>query len=73
MQAPMAATIDRSRNRYPYAIVWGPLGPLTCCCPCVGHMGIADSEGKIHDFQGPYSIGIDDFMVRPPWAARLRA
>lgn len=28
-----------------------------------GHMGIADSQGKIHDFQGPYNVGVDDFMV----------
>mmetsp|Transcript_20875 Transcript_20875/g.53524 ORF Transcript_20875/g.53524 Transcript_20875/m.53524 type:complete len:142 (+) Transcript_20875:2-427(+) len=63
MEAPTSATIERCENRFPYAIVWGPLGPLTCCCPCVGHMGIADSHGKIHDFQGPYSIGIDEFMV----------
>ena len=63
MEAPTSATIERCESKFPYAIVWGPLGPLTCCCPCVGHMGIADSQGKIHDFQGPYSIGIDEFMV----------
>jgi transmembrane protein 222 len=26
-------------------------------------MGIADSQGKIHDFAGPYCIGVDRFMV----------
>ena len=55
--------INVLENSYPRAIVWGPLGPLTCCCPCVGHMGIGDSIGRIHDFAGPYYIGIDDFMV----------
>ena len=55
--------INVLENSYPRAIVWGPLGPLTCCCPCVGHMGIGDSTGRIHDFAGPYYIGIDDFMV----------
>lgn len=59
--------IDVRRQRYPYSVVWGPLGPLTCCCPCVGHMGIGDSEGKIHDFNGPYSIGVDNFMVGTVW------
>lgn len=29
--------------------------------PCVGHMGIADSEGIIHDFAGPYYVSLDDF------------
>mmetsp|Transcript_25469 Transcript_25469/g.77365 ORF Transcript_25469/g.77365 Transcript_25469/m.77365 type:complete len:162 (-) Transcript_25469:435-920(-) len=61
------AKVDIHRQRYPHAVVWGPLGPLTCCCPCVGHMGIADSQGRIHDFAGTYSIGIDDFMVGTVW------
>lgn len=61
------ARVDIGRGRYPYSIVWGPLGPLTCCCPCVGHMGIGDSQGRIHDFAGPYHIGIDDFMVGTVW------
>jgi hypothetical protein len=82
--------VDISRQRYPHSIVWGPLGPLTCCCPCVGHMGIGgkncdrgkalasshyprssrtpilcflDSQGRIHDFAGPYCVNIDSFMV----------
>jgi hypothetical protein len=59
---PMAK-VDLVNNLFPHAVVWGPLGPLTCCCPCVGHMGIADSQGRIHDFAGPYRIGVDDFMV----------
>ena len=59
---PMAK-VDLTNNLFPHAVVWGPLGPLTCCCPCVGHMGIADSQGRIHDFAGPYRIGVDDFMV----------
>ncbi|KAL1515940.1 hypothetical protein AB1Y20_002554 [Prymnesium parvum] len=62
-EAPAAPQIDRGQNRFPYAVVWGPLGPLTCCCPCVGHMGIADSKGRIHDFQGPYHVDVDSFMV----------
>mmetsp|Transcript_47738 Transcript_47738/g.125056 ORF Transcript_47738/g.125056 Transcript_47738/m.125056 type:complete len:151 (-) Transcript_47738:1675-2127(-) len=61
------AKVDLELNRFPNSIVWGPLGPLTCCCPCVGHMGIADSQGRIHDFAGPYCIGIDDFMVGCVW------
>ena len=60
-------TVDVINNRFPYSIVWGPLGPITCCCPCVGHMGISDSQGRIHDFAGPYCIGVDDFMVGCVW------
>lgn len=61
------ARVDLQSNRFPHAIVWGPLGPLTCCCPVVGHMGIGDSEGRIHDFAGPYCIGVDEFMVGCVW------
>ena len=42
---------DFRRHRYPCAITWSPLPGLTCCCPCIGHMGIADSNGIIYDFQ----------------------
>lgn len=55
--------IDVNRNRYPYCIVWGTLPLISWCFPFIGHMGIADSEGKIHDFAGPYFIGIDRFMT----------
>ena len=59
--------VDVCNNRFPYSIVWGPLPPCTCCCPVVGHMGIGDSQGRIHDFAGPYCIGVDDFMVSCVW------
>ena len=59
--------VDVCNNRFPYSIVWGPLPPITCCCPVVGHMGIGDSQGRIHDFAGPYCIGVDDFMVGCVW------
>ena len=29
--------------------------------PSIGHTGIGDSKGVIHDFAGPYTIGVDDF------------
>ena len=30
-------------------------------------MGIGDSQGRVHDFNGPYSIGVDQFMVGCVW------
>ena len=69
---PASDTIDRAppvdlrRNRFPYSIVWGPLCPLTLCCPCVGHMGVGDSQGRIHDFVG-YGVSVDSFMVGSVW------
>ena len=33
--------IDHEAQRYPYCIVWTPLPCISCCCPCIGHVGIA--------------------------------
>jgi len=55
--------IDVSKNRFPFSIVWGHLPCLTQIMPIVGHMGITDSQGRIHDFQGPYMIIEDQFMT----------
>lgn len=52
-----------AQQLFPYAIVWGPLPLITQLCPFIGHLGIADSRGRIHDFHGPYYVGIDNFMV----------
>jgi len=57
------ATIDRRRDRYPFSLVWGPLPLISWLIPFVGHLGICDSEGRVHDFAGPYTIGLDHFMV----------
>mmetsp|Transcript_984 Transcript_984/g.1319 ORF Transcript_984/g.1319 Transcript_984/m.1319 type:complete len:199 (+) Transcript_984:114-710(+) len=55
--------VNVKKNRYPYSIVWGSLPCLTWLVPLIGHLGITDSEGRIHDFAGPYTICIDDFMT----------
>ncbi len=60
------AKFDFRRHRYPYSITWSPLPGLTCCCPCIGHMGITDSRGIIYDFAGPYTIGVDDMAFGNP-------
>ena len=39
-------------SRYPCAVVWQPFPPLTWLIPCIGHTGITDSQGVVHDFQG---------------------
>jgi|LauGreSBDMM110SN_4_FD.fasta_scaffold326020_1 hypothetical protein len=48
--------IDIPRQRYPYAIVWCPLPPITWILPFIGHTGICTSDGIIYDFAGSYSI-----------------
>lgn len=37
-------------------VVWCPLPLLTWMVPFIGHLGITDSKGIIHDFAGPYYI-----------------
>jgi hypothetical protein len=44
-------------NDLSYTVVWSPLPPITWILPFVGHTGIADSNGVISDFQGPYTVG----------------
>lgn len=55
-----------SLDRYPYCIVWTPIPLITWLLPFIGHMGIATSQGIIHDFAGPYYISVDDFAFGKP-------
>ena len=48
-------------DRFPLCIVWTALPGITQMIPSIGHTGIGDSKGIIHDFAGPYAISIDDF------------
>ena len=59
------AKIDKSRNRYPYAIAWTPLPMITWLIPFIGHMGLCDSRGRVHDFAGPY-------VLRRGWPVGVR-
>eukprot|EP00347_Sterkiella_histriomuscorum_P022121 403331607 len=52
--------INPAQARFPFCIVWTPLPLITWLLPFIGHTGIAMSDGIIHDFAGPYTIGIDD-------------
>mmetsp|Transcript_2413 Transcript_2413/g.4871 ORF Transcript_2413/g.4871 Transcript_2413/m.4871 type:complete len:213 (+) Transcript_2413:18-656(+) len=55
--------IDFQNNRFPFCVVWQPFPPLTWFIPWIGHTGIADSTGRIFDFQGPYTVIEDDMML----------
>jgi hypothetical protein len=54
------AKVDAEKARFPYCIVWTPLPLISWFLPCIGHTGIALSDGVIHDFSGPYQITVDD-------------
>jgi hypothetical protein len=58
--------INVKRDRFPYCIVWTPIPLLTWFFPFIGHMGIANSEGLIYDFAGPYYVSVDDFAFGRP-------
>ena len=52
--------INVNRARFPFCIVWTPLPCITQLIPFIGHTGIGDSRGVLHDFAGPYTVTIDD-------------
>ena len=60
------AAFDYAAKRFRYSIVWQPFPVHGWILPCIGHMGIADSQGVVYDFQGPYTI----MCVRPAVPAR---
>ena len=57
---------DPESSRYPICLVWTPLPLITALIPCIGHVGICNSEGIIHDFSGPYYISVDDMAFGQP-------
>jgi hypothetical protein len=54
---------DARRNRFPYSVVFQPFPLITWILPFAGHMGIADSAGRVYDFQGPFTIVRDRMML----------
>ena len=63
---PIAIKDDEFKNRpeqskFPVAITWTPLPLLTQLFPLIGHTGIGDSQGAIHDFAGSYYVSYDQF------------
>lgn len=67
-------TVDPDNDRFPYCLVWTTLPGISAIIPLIGHVGIADSQGIINDFAGPYTISIDNFSFgRPTKFCRLDA
>ncbi|KAJ4454807.1 putative transmembrane protein [Paratrimastix pyriformis] len=52
---------DQKRQRFPLCLTWTTIPFLSWLFPCLGHVGIAGSDGMIRDFQGPFTIGVDNF------------
>lgn len=62
----MSSSVDHSKHKYPYCIVWTPIPILTWLFPFIGHMGIATSAGIIRDFAGPYFVSQDEMAFGWP-------
>lgn len=58
--------IDHRYQKYPYCIVWSPLPVISWFFPFIGHTGIADSNGTLYDFAGPYTIGVGKLAFGAP-------
>ena len=58
--------IDNIKQRYPYCIVWTPLPCISWFIPSIGHVGICNSQGIIHDFAGPHYVFVDDMAFGNP-------
>jgi hypothetical protein len=53
-------------DKFPFSIVWTPIPMITWLVPFIGHAGICDSRGRVWDFQGPYSIGVNNMAFGRP-------
>ena len=58
--------IDRGKHRYPFALVWTPMHPLSWVAPYVGHCGVCDAEGRVIDFAGPYHVRQNNMLFGWP-------
>ncbi|KAG8345960.1 hypothetical protein TRVL_03204 [Trypanosoma vivax] len=58
--------MDMAAEHYPFCVVWCPIPLISWVLPFVGHVGICDSKGRIHDFEGSHCIGVDTMLFGNP-------
>ncbi len=46
--------LNENKNK-PFSIYWTPI----CGLCCIGHVGISNSFGTIHDFKNTYYMGVN--------------
>ena len=68
---PKKFQIDVIKQRYPFCIVWTPIPCISWILPCIGHAGICNSDGVIHDFAAPYYVSVDNMAFGNPTKAVL--
>ena len=67
-QQPQQDGTNNNNNDFSFCVLWSPLHPITAVFPFIGHLGISDSRGFAHDFQGPYTVGVDGSRPLPRMA-----
>jgi hypothetical protein len=50
---------------HPHCLVWTALPLITWILPFIGHTGLCDAKGWIHDFAGSFYIGLGNFAFGP--------
>lgn len=58
--------MDPEQDRFPHSIVFAPIPILTWLCPLIGHVGICDSLGRVHDFSESHHVSIDRMAFGRP-------
>ncbi len=58
--ATLRSKYEPQKSRYPLCVAWTPLPCISWLLPFIGHTGICTSDGRVHDFAGPYTIGVRD-------------
>ncbi len=54
---------EPQKSRYPLCVAWTPLPCISWLLPFIGHTGICASDGRVHDFAGPYTIGVRALLL----------
>ncbi|KAH0482930.1 MAG: uncharacterized protein KVP18_001217 [Porospora cf. gigantea A] len=50
----------------PYCVAWTQLPLVTQIAPVVGHTGLTDKLGAVHDFQGHNTVGVGNMAFCKP-------
>jgi hypothetical protein len=56
MESDEEIAIEKGEGKFRRCIVWTPLPCLTWLFPPIGHLGITETSGLIHDFVGKHGI-----------------
>jgi transmembrane protein 222 len=58
--------MEPDKDRFPYSLVFTPIPLLSWLCPIIGHLGICDSLGRVHDFSASRTVSLDRMAFGRP-------